>query len=74
MTAPKVRPPAWLETILFLLLWAVCGAVMSLFYFTMTVGSGAALGVITGLVIILMEFVWRKCMEQIGEKFFAGKK
>lgn len=77
MSEPKLakpRPPAWLEAIMFLAIMAVVGAVMSLFYFTMTVGSGAALGVITGVLFMVMEFVWRKLMEHLGEQFFSKKK
>lgn len=73
MSTPKTRPPIWLETILFLLICAIGGAVGSLFYYTMTVGSGAALGVIAGLMFMLMEFMWRKFMEYLGERFFTKK-
>jgi len=67
---PKVRPPWWIETILFLAVMALVGSVCSLFYLYMTVGSGAALGAIVGILFMLMEFMWRKLMESIGERFF----
>lgn len=76
MSEPKLakpRPPAWLEAILFLAIMAVVGSVCSLFYLYMTVGSGAALGVVTGVLFMLMEFVWRKLMEQLGAMFFTKK-